>query len=299
MSSDTAVTVNDAAGRDPAYGPESRLVRTSDLRFGYSPRQVKLDDEHVLALMEVADQLPPVLVSSRTSNVIDGAHRLEAFRRLGRREIRAVMFNGPDNEAMALAVRANVTHGKPLNRMERQAAAATLLRQLPERSDRWLAGVCGLSHTTIARVRKALGVVNQAARKGRDGRERPVDPERGRQAVMDAINDKPSSSRRELAEAAGVSLSTAQRVAAGRRSHGEPPLQSWRSGGTWSWLQKTAVSAEDLERHLGNLPAGQVREVAEECRRREGAWAAIANALELSLGSVPPEDRGDDSLAER
>ena len=100
--------------------------------------------------MEVVDHLPPVIVDERTMAVIDGVHRLEAFRRLGRSHINALLFAGDEMEALVLAVRTHITHGKPLNRSERQTAARALLSRCPDRSDRWVGDVCGLSHTTVA-----------------------------------------------------------------------------------------------------------------------------------------------------
>ena len=119
---------------------EVRVVRLSELSVGYTPRQTRVDEDHVMALVEVIDRLPPIIVDERMI-VIDGVHRIEASRRAGRREIRAVLFTGDETEALTLAIRANVEHGKPLTRNERRAAARLLLRQHPDRSDRWVAEI--------------------------------------------------------------------------------------------------------------------------------------------------------------
>ena len=129
-------------------------MRLTDLVGSYSPRDIRVDEDHVLALAEVLDRLPPVVVDERTMKVIDGVHRVEASRRMGRTEIRALLFSGSETDALVVAVQANVRHGKPLSRSERQAAAGTLLRRCPDRSDRWVAEVCGLSHSTVARIRR-------------------------------------------------------------------------------------------------------------------------------------------------
>ena len=57
-----------------------RPVAVADLQVGYSPCQSKLDNDHVASLMEMVDHLPPVIVNERTMTVLDGVHRLEAFR---------------------------------------------------------------------------------------------------------------------------------------------------------------------------------------------------------------------------
>jgi len=281
------------------------MVALVDLLLGYSPRQTRLDEDHVAALVEVVDRLPPVVVDDATMTVIDGAHRVEASRRAGRREINALMFNGDQTEAMALAVEANVKHGKPLTRGERQEAARALLARCPERSDRWLAEICGLSHSTVSRLRQASRTAEVEVRTGRDGRRRPVDPVPGQAAVLKVLETHQAATIRQAAEAAGVAPSTAQRLASalrGGKRHAAPgamrPLPAlWPGldGGVFedsafrsspervdvaSWLARTAVAPEDFESHLKSVPLGRVYEVVDECRHRSRTWAELADALE-------------------
>ncbi len=285
-------------------------VSVADLSVGYSPRQMKVDPDHVAALAEVVDRLPPVVVDGRTMTVIDGVHRLEAYRTLGRSRIPALMFRGNDMEALVIAIQANIQHGKPLSRGERQEAARALLHQCPERSDRWLGEVCGVSHTTVAVLRRSLAAAEAQVRTGRDGRRRPVDPSLGRAAVARVMAENPTASIRQAAGAAGVAPSTVQRVAAGLARSQKPPLPrvaltvratvwgpdddlaagpgpalhgSLEGAEVATWLARTAVSVEDLHAHLGSLPLSRVYEVADECRRRARTWAQMADALETRV----------------
>ena len=68
---------------DGQHWSEVHVVRLSDLSVGYSPRQTKVDQDHVAMLAEVLDRLPPIVVDDRTMTVIDGVHRLEASRPRG------------------------------------------------------------------------------------------------------------------------------------------------------------------------------------------------------------------------
>ena len=204
--------------------PDVRALPVEELRVGYSPRQSVLDEGHVATLMEVADRLPPVIVNQGTMAVIDGVHRVEVFRRLGKSHIKAVLFAGDEVEALVAAIEANVKHGKPLNRSERQTAAQVLLRSYPDRSDRWVGAVCGLSHTTVAIVRGRLDIADTPVRTGRDGRQRPVDPRPGQVALARVMANHPSASLRQAAGAAGVAPSTAQRAAARLRRQENPSL---------------------------------------------------------------------------
>lgn len=163
----------------PAQAPRPVLVPAMALSAGYSPRHTPLDDSHVEALMEVMDQLPPIVVHRPTMTVIDGAHRLEAARRAGRAKVAALFFDGSEDEALVLAVRANVAHGKPLTLGERRGAGAALLARFPGRSDRWIGHICGLSHSTVARLRSACPCPQGeeeagAVRTGMDGRRRAL-----------------------------------------------------------------------------------------------------------------------------
>jgi ParB-like chromosome segregation protein Spo0J len=294
----------------PYSQPDVRAVPVAELRVGYSPRHAVLDEGHVASLMEVADRLPPVIVNQGTMAVIDGVHRVEVFRRLGRSHIKAVLFAGDEVEALATAIEANVKHGKPLSRSERQTAAQVLLKSFPERSDRWVGDVCGLSHTTVAVLRGRLNIANIPVRTGRDGRQRPVDPRPGQMALARVMADHPSASLRQAAGAAGVAPSTAQRAVARLRRQEIPSLAPLSpgtskpgsddfqlklpvyqaSGGPSeadSWLATTEVTIEDLRTHLRDVPLSRVYEVADECRRRAKAWAEIAVALEARARQRP------------
>ena len=285
-----------------------RSVLLADLSTDYSPRQTKLDHSHVAALMEVVDRLPPITVHQQTMTVIDGVHRVEAHRRAGRIHIPAFFFAGTELDALVMAVEANVKHGKPLSRRERRTAAQALLGSCPGRSDRWVADICGLSHTTVAVLRARLNDTSAQVRTGRDGRRRPVNPLPGRVAVANAIAANPGATVRQVARTAGVAPSTVGRVAADlRRLDNLKPvpaagvarpapdgeemptidLTAGPSNGPFegsddaaSWLARTEVSLEDLRDHLGALPLSRLYEIADECRRRARAWDEIAGALE-------------------
>ena len=301
----------------PYKGLDASVVHAvcvDDLSVGYSPRETKVDPDHVAALADVVDRLPPVVVDERTMTVIDGVHRLQAFRSVGRSRIPALLFRGNDMEALVIAIQANIQHGKPLSRNERQGAARALLCRCPERSDRWVGEVCGLSHTTVAVLRRSVSVAEVKIRTGRDGRRRPIDPSLGQAAVARVIAENPSASIRQAAGAAGVSPSTVQRVAAGLSRSQKPGSAGPRlaarekvcghidrpGGGlgaqsppevaqVTSWLASTAVTLDDLRAYLGDLPLSRVYEVADECRRRARTWAQMADALEARVRRGPLE----------
>jgi ParB-like chromosome segregation protein Spo0J len=189
-------------------------VAIERLRFGLSPRKVLCDDEHVAALAEVLDDVPPIVVHARTLRVIDGVHRVHAAKKVGRRTIRALIFDGDEIEAHIEAVRSNITHGKPLSLVEREAAALRVLQLVPAWSDRRIAMVSGLSPKTVARLRERATVdpAQSRARLGRDGRLRPVDPAAVRRRVAEALRDDPGASNRAIAKRSGASQATVRDV---------------------------------------------------------------------------------------
>ena len=281
--------------------PEVCTLAVAAIGVGYSPRLERLDEKHVRALLEVIDQLPPIIVDKSTMTVIDGIPRLKAHRRTSRPTIRAILFSGDDTEVLALAIRANVGHGKPLTLNERETAAAALLRRCPERSDRWIAQVCALSHSTVGSVRKAVTAEGPPVRIGQDGRRRSVTPagtlarhtRRERDPRHDAnkagINtspgrtgEAPSSSR------GGLPTTEVTQPAEDLASHGggaeRPPQRNivFLRGRSEQieWFDRTSIAEEDLGPFLHEVPLAQVPEIVDECRRRARLWDQLAEGLD-------------------
>jgi hypothetical protein len=169
--------------------------------------------------METAEQWPPIVVWGDDCVVIDGAHRVEAARRLGHFTVRAVRFIGTRDEAFIESVRRNVKHGLPLSVGDRRRAALRVLARNPEWSDRRIASLCGLSGKTIARLRReghGAGdvVVPMERRVGRDGKLRPVRSKEIHDRIRRALEENPGGSLRFVAAIAGASPETVRTVRA-------------------------------------------------------------------------------------
>lgn len=188
-------------------------LRVRDIRGRYAIRQSGIDERHLASLAETADRFAPIIVHESTMLVIDGAHRLEVTRRLGSERIAARIFSGTDTQAFMLALAFNARHGLPLSLVERKAAAELLIRRSPEISDRAIAHVAGLSHTTVGRVRRQLsGNLCPRVRLGLDGRSRPTSTTNRKEAASEFIATNPSASLRTIAGRAGISIGTAKTV---------------------------------------------------------------------------------------
>jgi ParB-like chromosome segregation protein Spo0J len=195
---------------------ETHLVRIA----GSSP-------DHVSALAQCADDLPPILVHRPTMQVIDGVHRLRAAKLRGDATIGVRFVDGAEEDAFVLAVSANVTQGLPLTLADRTAAASRILTSHPHLSDRLIASTAGLSTKTVAAIRQcSTGEMTQLnTRLGRDGKVRPLDASHGRTIASRAISKNPALSLREIARIAGISVGTARDVRE-RMRRGEDPVPS-------------------------------------------------------------------------
>jgi len=301
----------------PVVAGEAELPLDA-LHVGPSLRVEGLDARHVATLAELAGAWPPIVVRRDDGSVVDGQHRVAAARRLGLATLQVTWFDGSAEDAFVEFVRCNVGHGLPLGLGERRSAASRILRSHPERSDRSVASVCGVSPKTIARLRGELARSGPrhvpARRVGRDGRVRPVDPAELRARITEELERRPEASLRAIAAAVGSSPETVRsvrgklRTAEGgsvtaepaavdteatvlglltRRAHTGHRLEGDRAFATREggcefieWFDATSVEPTDHWSHVGNVPRSRIYEVADEARRRAQFWVHFADSLE-------------------
>ncbi|MER5732102.1 winged helix-turn-helix transcriptional regulator [Streptomyces sp. NPDC002138] len=164
--------------------------------------------------MEFEGLLPPILVDRRTLRVIDGMHRLVAAFLKGHETIHVEFFDGTAEEAFLRAVEANVTHGLPLSRSDRVAAAGRIIASHSQMSDRAIARASGLGARAVAAIRRRSGdgTPELNARVGLDGKVRPLNSVEGRRRAAELIAENPDASLREIARLAGISPATVSDV---------------------------------------------------------------------------------------
>jgi ParB-like chromosome segregation protein Spo0J len=294
-------------------------VQIKLLKLEMSPRIGGQDLDHVQALAFRFDDCPPILVERSTSTVLDGVHRVLAARMLGRETVAAHYFEGTHEEAFVEAIRANVTHGKPLTLTEREAAARKLLAMHSDWSNRLVADVCALSDKTVARLRKTTAEVPQlSARLGRDGRRRPINPRQVRDQIADRLKASPDADPELLAQSLSTSASTVRDVRRqlrrgqspngsgqgirGATPGGTPSHQArenrraisaaveWRedrailalpSGNELAeWLDQTSIRATHWAALIDEIPLGRIPELIQEAESRSVEWTRFAAALE-------------------
>jgi ParB-like chromosome segregation protein Spo0J len=184
-----------------------------------SPRLAGEDEEHIRRLAESGEPLPPIVVDRRTMRIVDGMHRYRSAQLTGAGHLSVRYFDGSEDDAFVLAVSLNAKHGYPLTRADRVAAVGRILRTHAHLSDVALAGICGVSDKTVAKLRRQsdLGKSGVERRLGRDGRRRPVE------ASAELIQRDPMASLRQVAAAVQLSPSTVKDVR-DRLARGESPL---------------------------------------------------------------------------
>ena len=202
-------------GREGNCLSELRLLSLSELKVDHSLREDGIDPRHVEVLSEFEGHWSPVLVWGPDNLVVDGAHRVAAAQRLGLTMIPAESFDGSMVDAFVESVQRNSKHGLPLTLRDRIRAARRIVRVLPEWSDRRIAKVCGLSCTTVGRVRHDAPTTETSqtsTRVGIDGRKRPVEPGTTCERVIEALEHNPTGSLPTIAAVAGVSPETVRTV---------------------------------------------------------------------------------------
>jgi len=230
-------TMHDDAAAHEMFAPDwmgpaqvSRIP-IADLNVAGTPRTSGENTDHVLALAAAQHELPPIIVHSPTMRVIDGVHRLRAAMLRTEQTIRAVFFDGDEEDAFVVAVHANNAHGLPLSLADRKAAAKRIIASHPEWSDRMIAKVTGLASGTVAEVRCNAPAPDATveSRIGRDGRARPLNATERRRVATELITNRPELSLREVAREAGISPETARNVR-NRLLRGEDPVQRRQRG---------------------------------------------------------------------
>lgn len=271
------------------------MVAVDSIRIAGSPRIAGENPQHIRALAEMPDELPPIIVHRPTMRVIDGVHRLRAARLRHQHEIAVLFFDGTDSDAFVLAVKANVAHGLPLCLADRKAAAVRIIASHAGWSDRLIASVTGLSARTIAQVRRrdAGPTPPPEGRIGQDGRIRPVNRLEKRRLASNLMLDNPHLSLRQVARAAGISPETARAVRAGLRC-GESSAAPRRAPNVAAGGEPLDIEIPDwssIVQHLRTDPTLRFTETGRALLRLLDVHAMTNEKWATIVNNVPPHCR--------
>jgi ParB-like nuclease domain len=288
-------------------------VELDGLKPGCRVRVGEVDVDHVRVIALAKGNWPPLIVRRADHTIVDGHYRYRAARMLGLTHVDCIYFDGGENEAFLEALRRNRSHGLPLSLQERERAARHLLRIHSDWSDRRIAEACSVAPGTVGRLRSTTpGSVDAdrqwSLRLGRDGRRRPANPEASRRRILSVLETQPDRSLRAIARLTGTSPATvrsvrnrpgpasertltdaegAEGMSPGRPAvrwtspwASDPALAATTEGKSFArWLEQTNIGEESQD-FIARIPLSRVYEVADEARRRAGAWMAFAAMLE-------------------
>ncbi|MGC7096141.1 ParB/RepB/Spo0J family partition protein [Amycolatopsis lurida] len=305
--------------RAELQGCPVELVAVAALSVSGSPRHAGEDEAHVESLAEADGELPPILVHGPSMRVIDGAHRVRAALVRGSTHVEARCYRGSEADAFVLSVYLNTTHGLPLAKADRRAAAQRILASHAHWSNRRIAAAAGLAAGTVAALReRSSGQDEQLnSRVGRDGRRRPVNAAVGRRLAGKLLAEEPEASLRSIARRAGISPATVQdvrrRLLAGddpvpaqRRARERPAAEgrAWQVSaaelrrsleqmkrdpalrfsetgrGLLRWLDRHAGGMGEWAQLAGSVPSHSTSPVANFARMYAAAWSDLAASLE-------------------
>jgi hypothetical protein len=275
------------------------MVSISDLAVGGGPRSEGENEEHIQRLAETDEPLPPILVHWPSMLVIDGMHRVRAARMRGQSAIGVRFLACERDQIFVEMVKANVAHGLPLSLADRKAAAGRVLTTHPHWSDRMIAGVTGLAHKTVGRIRRDLAehLPEATARVGRDGCVRPLG-RGGRELAEEFVRRDPDASVRAVARAAGVSVGTvhsvrravnadvpdvsdAQWMSVMRRLRADPSLRFTEAGrAVLQLFGSHAIAGGGWQRVSDGVPAHWAPSLAGLAHELAAAWQQFAEHLD-------------------
>lgn len=141
-------------------------LKLKDIRLdgGTQPRQYINQDvvnEYAEEMLE-SDNFPPMVVFNDGANfwLADGYHRWHANKKAGFVEVECDVRTGTVRDAVLYSVGANAVHGLRRTNDDKRKAIITLLNDLEwgEWSDSEIARQCCVSHVTVGRVRKSVGL---------------------------------------------------------------------------------------------------------------------------------------------
>ncbi|WP_405163123.1 ParB N-terminal domain-containing protein [Nocardia sp. NBC_01499] len=227
------------------------------------PRTAGENSGHIRMLAESTTRFPPIVVHRPTKQVIDGVHRIRAAQLRGDTTISAVLFDGSTAEAFVLAVKLNAEHGLPLSLADRKTAALRILLSYPQWSDRAIAAVAGISPKTVAaiRTRSAEEIPQSTGRIARNGVLHRTDISQGRRRAAELFTADRTLSARAVAQAAGISVTTAKEV-----------RKELRQGARWSGNDAAPTSdvVDNPTRTVGPDSAVQWASTADVLRQLRG-----------------------------
>jgi len=129
------------------------------------------------ACMKANDVFPPLRIVriGRIHYLVDGFHRLAAYRAVQAKQATVYVTQGTWKDAMWFALEGNRAHGMPLTDVDMHRVVQIVVQTYPRYSDRWIAELSGASAEFVAWVRMQLGTDDSSQQVGRNRKRHAPD----------------------------------------------------------------------------------------------------------------------------
>jgi len=173
------------------------------------PRE-SLNKESITRYMEYYEKgegLPPITINKQKM-LVDGRHRLEALKKIGRKAAQAQIIDLPETEIYKKAILSNRKHGTPFTKGDRDEQIWTLRHEM-ELTLKETADLVGLSESGVSRIyNKQLRLRNLSSQDSKDQRKK-VDTKE----IIERINQ--GSKQIDIAKDFGISVSRVSQIKSG------------------------------------------------------------------------------------
>jgi len=137
--------------------------------------RVTIDEEAAKDYASRIAELDPIVLyydeQVRKHWLADGRHRYEGAGQAGQDRIAAEVRQGNYEDAWKFASRANERHGVRITNADKRARVENAIKEFEGKSARTIAGICGVSHTFILKIRPELETVSNSTVAGKDGKQ--------------------------------------------------------------------------------------------------------------------------------
>ncbi len=141
---------------------DEEYIKIKDIEIGLMPRDLKKDwVKHLVDIIDAGKKLPPVRVVRKRSEkyeLLDGFHRLEAYRKSEVLMIPAEIWEVDEQYIYPLKVAFNLEHGLPFTKEEKISVFMKMYRDFPDWRIKDFAEALGVSERTISEWKKKLGL---------------------------------------------------------------------------------------------------------------------------------------------
>ena len=145
-----------------AHKVDEEYINIKDIEVGMMPRKLKEEwVKNLVELVEAGNSLPPIRVARKRGGkyeLLDGFHRLEAYRRSEALMIPAEIWSVDEEYIPAVKIAFNLEHGLPLTREEKFENFKVMVQKYRDWSNRDFAEALCVGVRTIERWKQKLGL---------------------------------------------------------------------------------------------------------------------------------------------